>query len=518
MHKIVVFLLLFSLAPLIIHAQESPANTGNDFLGINLSGIADWSTEYPFVDMFKSSRPWISQKNGADWGQGGELDLTPEGWVASLQPEQFAETLMFSADPSMAQGMDGEYTILYDGEGEIAFRGSNVSILSNESGRMVVSARPTEGAIFLQIVETNPDNPLRNIRFLMAATEATYETQPFNPLFLERIGRFSTLRFMDWMMTNDSTMIEWEDRPLPTDATYALRGVPVEVMVNLANTLHSDVWFNMPHAASDDYVMQFATYVRDHLDPQLDIYIEFSNETWNGQFQQANYVMDQGMALNLAEGDRFWSGLKFHSQRAVEMFAIWEQVFGGTERLVRVLASQAANAWTAEQVAIWQDAFQHADAIAIAPYFSCDDPANPGTIDAITALSVDELLDRQQANVIEGGCAYQYVVNNLSVTQQFDLDLIAYEGGQHLAGYGGSENNDQLTALFIAANRHPRMGEIYEQYLHTWLDLGGGTFMIFTDVSQPSMFGSWGILEYLTQDPAEAPKYQALINFLDTHP
>ncbi|MFN8372814.1 MAG: hypothetical protein U0694_08050 [Anaerolineae bacterium] len=507
------FVIILLLAVSVVQAQGD--NAGNEMLGINLAGIADWATEHPFVDVFKTARTWISQRDGAEWGQGGELALTPEGWVAALDEGQYAETLMFSADVTMAEGLDGQYTILYDGEGALAFRGSNVTVVSEEAGRMVVEVRATQGAVFLQIVETNADNPLRNIHFLMPGTEATYETQPFNPVFLERISRFTALRFMDWMGTNNSPISAWADRPLPSDATFAWRGVPVETMVLLANTVHADAWFNMPHSATDEYVREFATYVRDHLDADLKAYIEYSNETWNGQFQQANYVVEQGLSLNLAEGDAFWSGLRYHSQRAVEMFAIWEEVFGGTARLVRVLASQAGNAWTGEQVADFQGAAEHADALTIAPYFSCDDPGNPSTADQIAALTVDALLDRQMANVQEGGCAYQYMVDNLSVAQQYGLELVAYEGGQHLAGYGGAENNQALTDLFIAANRHPRMTEIYLTYLRAWQALGGGVFMAFTDAAQPSMFGSWGALEYIRQDPADAPKYQALMMFID---
>jgi hypothetical protein len=512
MRIITVLLLLLTIGS--VQGRQVSAAGADHWVGINLSGIADWSTAHPFADLFKTSRPWISQRVGADWGQGGDLALTPEGWVAALQPGQFAETLMMTADPILAQGMDGTYTILYQGEGQIAFRGSNVTILSDLPGLMQVDARPTEGPIYLQVVETNPDNPLRNIRFLLPGTESTYQTQPFNPVFLEKIAPFSALRFMDWMATNNATISTWSERPKPTDANYAVNGVPVELMVQLANSMQVDAWFNMPHNFSNDCIRQFATYVRDHLDPTLKVYIEYSNETWNGQFDQAWYVSDRGMELGLAPGDAFWSGLRYYSQRSVEIFTIWEQVFGGTSRLVRVLATQAANAWTAEQVAEWQDAYLHADAIAIAPYFSCDDPANPDTVAEISALSTDELLDRQLANVQPGGCAYEYMVNNASVAQLFGLELIAYEGGQHLAGYGGSQDNEQLTNLFIAANRHPRMGLVYADYLQAWQDLGLGTFMLFNEASQPSMFGSWGLLESITQDAANAPKYQAVVDFI----
>ena len=54
-------------------------------LGINLAGPADWMTELPFVDVFRTSRPWISQKRGASWGQGPELMLDEYGWVKRLQ-------------------------------------------------------------------------------------------------------------------------------------------------------------------------------------------------------------------------------------------------------------------------------------------------------------------------------------------------------------------------------------------------------------------------------------------------
>jgi hypothetical protein len=507
-------IILSGLLVLGVAGQDAPANSANTWLGINLAGIADWSTEHPFVDLFKTARPWISQREGAEWGEGGALALTPEGWVAALEAGQFAETLLFSADPVYAAGLDGEYTILYDGEGEIAFRGGNVTIIDAAPGRMVVEAKPTQGAVFLQIVATNAANPLRNIRFLLAGSEATYATQPFNPAFLERLAPFRVLRFMDWMATNNSVIAEWADRPQVTDANYAVKGVPVEVMVQLANTLHADMWVNMPHDATDDYVREFATIVHTELDADLRVYVEYSNETWNGQFQQAQYVSEQGLALNLAEGDGFWSGLRFHSQRAVAMFAIWEDVFGGTDRLVRVLASQAANAWTGEQVAVWEDAFQHADALAIAPYFSCDDPGNPATAAEIGKLSVAALLDRQMANVATGGCAHQYMLDNLAVAEQFELELVAYEGGQHLAGYGGAENDEALTALFIAANQHPRMGDVYKQYLEQWQAAGGGVFMAFTDIAPPSPFGTWGLLESVTQNPADAPKYQAVLNAL----
>lgn len=44
-------------------------------LGMNLSGIVDWNTEHAFVDVFRLSRQWISQKKGEPWGKGPKLEV-----------------------------------------------------------------------------------------------------------------------------------------------------------------------------------------------------------------------------------------------------------------------------------------------------------------------------------------------------------------------------------------------------------------------------------------------------------
>jgi hypothetical protein len=263
-------------------------------IGTNLAGIVSWGTQWAFVDVFKMSRAWIPQCNNCNWGEGGTLALTPDGWIAELAPNQYATTIMLDEINHFPQG---EYVVLYDGEGVITFGLNTVTVLNEAAGRMVILPNGN-GAIYLEIRETNPANPLRNIRVLMPDFENTYQTQPFHPLFLERLQGFEVLRFMDWMQTNNSAVVTWQDRPQVTDLNYE-NGVPLEVMVQLANTLEVDAWFNMPHQASDDYVRNFATYVRDNLNPDLKVYIEYSNETWNSQFTQAQYVIEQGTALGL---------------------------------------------------------------------------------------------------------------------------------------------------------------------------------------------------------------------------
>lgn len=100
---------------------------------------------------------------------------------------------------------------------------------------------------------------------------------------------------MDWMRTNGSQVTTWSSRPQPTYARFSTeKGVPAEIMVELANVSEKSPWFTMPHQATDDFVLNFATIVRDNLLPSLTVYVEYSNEVWNSAFSQAGWVESRG--------------------------------------------------------------------------------------------------------------------------------------------------------------------------------------------------------------------------------
>lgn len=483
-------------------AQRNPPNAKSP-LGINLSGVVDYATEMPFVDVFKPSRPWISQQQGKPWGQGPKLELTPEGWVKRLQPGQYATTLMCVAGGHPA----GTYVCLYEGSGELEFSG-NAKVRKQTPGRIELDVSKKE-MLMLHLRKTDPNNPVRNIRVIMPGFEKTYQENPFYPPFLDRYRPFAVIRFMDWMRTNNSKIQSWEDRPKLTDATQARSGVALEHMIDLCNRLHIQPWFCMPHLADDDYIRNFARMVKDKLDPQLKIYVEHSNEVWNGQFAQAKYARERGRQLGLSDND-YQAQLFYHTKRSLEIFQIWQEVFGGTDRLVRVLGSQSANPWVSDQVMTYQDAYKKADALAIAPYFG-NSLGNPKTADQVAQMSLDEVFARCREEIQRNHERIEMVV---AKANKFGLDVITYEGGQHLVGHGGAENNEALTALFHRANRHPEMKKLYLEDLQSWKKAGGKLFTVFSSVSRPSKWGSWGLLEYEGQDPASAPKYQAIVEFL----
>jgi hypothetical protein len=474
-------------------------------LGINLAGVTYYSSEIPFIDIFKTGKPFVFQKLGERYGVGEKHDLRPDGYPARLLPNHVAETLLMIVDGHYP---GGQYVCLYDGKGKIEL-GFDAKVTSESAGRIVCEVKPKDG-IRLRIVETDPNDPIHNIRLMRAEFEKSYKDQVFDPQFLDRWHGMTALRFMDWQRTNNSPLKHWDERAKVEDLTWDTpAGVPVEVMVDLANRLKADPWFCVPHQADDEFVRSFATLVKEKLDPNRKVYVEYSNECWNGIFAQARYCAEQGKALKLSD-NAYQAQLRFFSQRSVEVFGIWEGVFGGRDRLVRVLASHAANPWASEQIVVWQGAAKHADALGIAPYFG-HELGDPKSADANAALTPEKAIERLRAALPRNR---EMLFKQAKVARDAGLTLVAYEGGQHLAGHGGAENNDRLTRLLIATNRDPRMKELYLQHLNDWRDAGGGLYVLFSSMGKPSKWGSWGLLEAVDQDPATAPKWLAVRAYL----
>ncbi|MBM4016996.1 MAG: hypothetical protein FJ288_01500 [Planctomycetes bacterium] len=502
-----------------LRAAESAAGAGppppaRSRLGINLAGPADWNTEYPFVDVFRLSRKWISQRKGQPWGKGPELICDARGWVKKLDADCWAETPLCTG----GHAPSGQYVCLYEGDGAIEFKGRGPArVVSQEAGRMVVEIDGAQG-FFLLLRRTNPDNYVRNIRVIMPGFEKTYAKDPFHPDFLGRWRGFNTLRFMDWMETNGSQVSRWEDRPVPEDATFCARGVPVEVMVDLANRLKANPWFCMPHLATDDYVRNFARVVKERLDPSLRAHVEYSNEVWNSMFAQTKYAGEEGVKLGFAE--KPWeAGWRYSAYRSVQMFKIWEEVFGGRNRLVRVIASQCA-ANVSEEKLRFQDAAKQCDALAIAPYISFIISTKAGKdkpdAGAVAGWTLDQLLDHVEKNCLPR--SIRNMEEQKKIADRYGLRLMAYEAGQHLVGAGGGENEGAMTKLFQAANRHPRMGEFYTRYLDGWKAAGGDLMCIFSSVGRWSKWGSWGLLEYADETEKDQPKFRAVMEWNRRNP
>lgn len=525
---------------------DRPANYASP-LGTNLDGVVDYSTSYNFVDAMKQSRRWITASTSGggifDTDDAACLDLDADGYVRSLTPQtghpgctapnyDAVSTLFFFGDFA-GHYPSGRYVVTYEGQGTISYHfAATKNVALSSPGRDVLDVNAANGGWMMRLDAITAGNHPRNIHVWMPGyDERTGPSQLFHPDFLSLIRRNKVLRFMDWMGTNNSTQQSFADRPRLTDVRWMDGNMPLEVMVELANRVDADPWFTMPHRADDDYLTQFALAVKRWLRPDLAVYVEYSNEVWNGQFQQGTYVETQGNAAYGNQGSGFDRRLNWHGQRTAQMCDLWKAAFGDqASRVTCVLGAQAANAYTQTQAAdcpLWtQGRPCHAHgitAVAIAPYFGgyLGSPAQATTVQAwnATTLFAEISAGGQVTGGPSGGSLAEvepWITSHRAAANARSLHLITYEGGQHLAGVLGVENNVAITNLFNGVNRDARMGAAYTQHLNFWKAAGGELFLHFTASSGYGKFGSWGAVEHLDQQTT--PKQQALMDFISANP
>ncbi|MDR7274840.1 IPT/TIG domain-containing protein [Catenuloplanes atrovinosus] len=488
-------------------------------IGVNLTGITDWTTEWPFVDVMRTARVWISQSGtpGAPWGSGPPVAVDDKGWVTRLAPGQHVDTAIFTNAPAWPKGT---YVVTWKGSGDVRIWGGGTE--SNRTANRFEYVPGTTNGQFLRITRTDPADHVRDIHIWMPGFEHTGAAQVFHPDYLASLRGMRTLRFMDWMRTNASDVTEYHEYPAVDQATQTTTGVAPELMIDLANRLDADPWFTMPAKASDDLVRRFAQTVKARLDPDRTVYLEYSNELWNNSpaFSQTWYAQERGLALGLS-ATAWQAGLRYQAYRSVRIFDIWREVLG--DRVVRVLGLQAANPDIADEVLDWPvdgvPAAARADAIAIAPYFDCSDtwlpgdrrsyfPGSPAVAARVKAGGVGKLLDACQKSI--DTAVRTWIGRYAAIADSYGLSLTAYEAGQHLAGIGGAENDAALTALFHKANRDPRMRDLYARYIEQWRQLGGGSLQMFTSAGAMSKYGAWGLREFQSQPLSAAPKAQAV--------
>jgi hypothetical protein len=324
--------------------------------------------------------------------------------------------------------------------------------------------------------------------FLPGVSFATV-TDPWQPALFPDLTPFHVVRFMDWNATNDASnpQANWSTRKQKSgDQTVA--PVAFEWQIDLCNRGHTDYWLNIPSQADlTDYPQNLAQLVFDLLDPSLRVYVEWSNEVWNGGFPQNAYASQQATNLNLP-------GTAFAAYQVYASVRVWEQfeaVFGkGSPRLVKVLAGQAAwNGPCTDLMAALPNTTINPnatkpDVFAVAPYFSGN-----------------SISDLQSA--IPGLVAG--LQQNATCAMGAGLPLIAYEGG---ADSFSAPNNGCETL-----QTDPGMQGLYTSFLD----------MLSTNIKGPlnqytESGACWG-LKVKTGDPVSmAPKYAGVTDWLAAHP
>ena len=504
---------------------------------MGLSEVVRWTREHPFIDIFKTTVQWVGTSTSGTWNarsfdeMRADGILDENGWPTEIPSDlgTIATTLLSNL-PEENVSMAGRYHLQYEGEGTVEIRGANglIDIVSQEDGLIVFDFTPGDGHLLFEIEETDPNGTgdyVRNVTIVKEEYLDLHEAGAiFNPVWIDLIEDLGSVRFMDWMRTNDSLQSEWADRPQVGDTTYATgNGVPLEVMVELANQIGSDPWFNIPFHATEEYIREFAAYVRDNLDPDLKAKFEFSNEVWNSTFDQTDDANAAGRELWGTEfGDN--PARHYYGYRSAEVMDIIKDEFGEEAgRVEGILGVHTATPTRFERIMIGAERYADEnganvdelfDSVAVTWYFGggYNNTESYNQLKAWDAIGRDFMLDQVFEQLLNGGLldvGYTTIADSTEkfplwgdIAQQYGLDLISYEGGPHIVGSPANRNDEEFVEILTAINRDPRMLDVYNEVHSAWVEAGGGLFNAFQDIKRDGKSGSWGHLTHLDDEDA----------------
>lgn len=542
MRKVVLFALL--LASVSLGAQPF-----SDQIGIGLGGIGGYGME--FVDASKTMRSFEGATLDADGYPQRDFqvlvfDMRPCcPWLGSTDdPEKFVPALMH-----------GTYKLSFNGQADIASTGDPVLIqqkqydaATNTTTASIV-VQPNKLLVMLNFTGTRRtaasaiNTGVTNIKLLRPGYH-NRATDIYRQEYLNAVSHFPVIRFMDFVGTNNSNpdypaKTEWATRNLPSHALFD--GVaPWEYVIALANKTGKDVWLNVPVAASNDYVQQLASLMKNNLHANAKVYIEYSNEVWNGGFDQQAYNKTAAIAevdaetaggaetkLNDEAGEcdmkdqNLWAGRRY-VKRMKEIGDIFVETFSPGSRTsfetrVRPVFAWQIGGWVPYYSCIlkWFEyaygagsAREHFYGLAGAAYVNAEGAAGNASVEDIletmTENSDEGLGSKREAPSMwwTGGGK----IGLKEIADIYGIRMLQYETGPDNGG-GSDQNIDNR----IAANRAEGMKDVLLHDLGTnWFEepVGGGLAMYFVLSSAYTRYGSWGATEEV--ENMHTPKLQAL--------
>jgi hypothetical protein len=311
------------------------------------------------------------------------------------------------------------------------------------------------------------------------------------------MGLYRVLRFAGWTDPNSEMSPKWEDRATEADATYAWRGVPYETVFALCRERNVSPWICVPLRADDEFVRELAKLAMALTEPRNRVYVEYGDEAWT-----TGYAQERGLGLSLSS-DPKTAGLRFSAKRAAEVFSIFESVFGGTSRLVRVWSGPIEDAGALNETLGWEGTAKHCDALSVRALFGqgLGKAGDPRNLDDLFQTLFNEADGAARARIREA----------VKIARRYRVLLVSHRAGQALVAEDSEDK--ELNRLFDDANRDDRMREAYVKFFQMWREEGGALIMHTADCSPMRADGRWGALEHQSQDSHTAPKHQGLMEY-----
>ena len=572
-------------------------------VGYHPNGIAYYNAPY-FANALYQGGEWLEFR-GSEFGTPVDSRTAQfeNGHPRFLQPGQKLRAIVYGLNaeyhfrpaswPSRTRLARGRIVVTWKGNADLRLtRGRFVPEESSgpETGTLADGRRVylcTAAGESTQTLEVHAiAAPITEIRVWLENEARSLEGQLFHPLLLQRIADadWAFIRFMDWGATNASPQQDWSDRRLPAHVFMSgvlnprapapgsdgnrETGVAWELMVALSNATGRDLWINVPHLASSDYITRLAKLIRfgsDGVNPyespqaspvyaplrsDLRVWVEYSNEIWSSgySFAQGDWAEDQAARTGLSRP-------RFNARRFCDTWRIFQEVFGEASRLVRVAATfTALDSYSRpflQELGTYGASLTppvRPDVLAVTTYFGNDIQGfvqqrgftggklydDPYWTSAALQSDLKTAFDEWTRRILAGDAAagsgpdatnlaggFPSSLRTLpNETLGYSLPIVAYEGGpslytNHIDGNAtnasGVPTDDGVTIFMEAMNRHSRMAEVYRIHLELAKSKGLWTHTPYTDTSDWGKFGQWGHLETLDQPPASSPKYALLL-------
>ncbi|GCE13499.1 sugar-binding protein [Tengunoibacter tsumagoiensis] len=530
-------LLVFSLGAWVLtNHQPAFAQTVTPAMGVNLAWAGDSDGDFLFADAMKTYRLQAAP------GQSNPPSVDANGWLQG-------DFTAFLWDGSFLTHTTGTYALRFNGKANISV-GLVSSTITNQaydaaSNTTTATINITqESSANITFTNTQRDSNsatntgITNVQLMLPTSPGASTSYSFNTTFTSAVknfvNRFVAIRFMDTTAANGNTETNWSDRALPQRSQEGKASW--EYAIQFCNETGKDAYINVPERATDAYITNLANLFKygsdasgnvytsaqanpahPPLNSNLHLYIEFSNELWNGMFQQMHDNHDSAVAevnaggspLNYdgATGDWTWAWRRI-GKRIHDISVIFRSVFGdgampstGNAQIRPLLEWQYGNAQdTAHTELSFLDAYynngdgtQHVSNPHPVNYFlyGGGGAAYSGVKNA-SATTIDDMYNSGLDTGVVGGT----VVQDVQWASQYGLHDVAYEGGFQIGG-------DNLSTLQKQANLDPRAQNMEVQAQTTFTQSGGELLMYFDSSST-----NYGLAQPTVLD--STPKLQAI--------
>lgn len=549
-----------------------PSDAPKLTIGMNLGSPSYWDAESMFADVTDYTSGWWADNIGLQPTQ-----IQPFSTTSDNYPTTDAQVLTnFVGFPT------GLYRVSFDHNANtkiiIGWSESFKTVIQNQ----VDSAPDANGVIHTtyelplfsgspkmiyvhRVDPTKKDFLIKN--FHIYAPDRLNSTSSFRIPFIAKLSPFNPIRMMGMNNTNDAKTTppqvqdcpakNWSDRTVASNfgrsnnsqvfQAAARDGATYEEEIELANLMKKDLWINIPDCATDDFVTQLATLFHNTLNPQRNLYLEYSNETWNTGFGQWYNIRDNSKSVAaLQKLDDVTRVQIYTAYRLMQVMKIFQSVFRDRPQVLKgVLAGQLANTWTVSVGLDWLksnvgDPKQWISYVSGAPYVgtmpadgaSYDTPMQNYFHDSQTYLKSKLPADqaKAQADLQAALTALFATLNKWETTynrpwfkqwktmsDKYGIPVVAYEGGQSLLSAFASLSNQTVIQLdgttktgqtvyyqfdpMNQAQSDPRMADLYATLLNDWQSVfGNNPFVHLGFIANPTNWGFWGVWTDMFQD------------------